>query len=284
MATETAEVPETGSSLKVLLVADEQFRGPEFLDEIRNHIEGRSAQVEVFVITPALASSGLEHELASFDEPIKEAQGRLESIITELKDVGIDAVGQVGDGDPIVAIGDGLREFPADEIVVVGHDSGDRAYAEKDLWKRLHNEFHQPIVALMVGHVDGGGEAPAVERIERDPAHERTPEEIADEERNFPHLRPRDITGMLIGFFGTIALGLIAVAAGSSDDGKLSGAAAAILLLAIGAFLVNVAHVVGLLFFQSVRYEGIWEKFMARLSIIFTAVALVASLLLWASM
>ena len=275
---------ETASTLKVLLVADEMFKGPEFLDELQQHINGRSAEVEVFVIAPALASSGLEHELASFDEPIKEAGSRLKSILSELRNVGIEAVGEVGDGDPIVAIGDGLREFPADEIFVVGHaKGGERAYAEKDLWSRLHDEFHQPVVALLVGRPDGEGNAPAVESIERDVAHERTPEEEVDETRNFPKLRTRDIAGMLVGFFGTIALGLIALAAGDEQSGSITGAAAAIILLAVGAFLINVAHIVGLLFFQSVRYAGIWEKFMARLSIIYTAVALIAALVLWST-
>ena len=84
---------ETVSTLKVLLVADEKFKGPDFLGELQRHINGRSAEVEVFVIAPALASSGLEHELASFDEPIKEAGSRLKAILSELRNVGIEAVG-----------------------------------------------------------------------------------------------------------------------------------------------------------------------------------------------
>ena len=80
----------------------------------------------------------------------------------------------------------------------------------------------------------------------------------------------RDIIGILVGFFGTVALGLISVAAGTMIAGEDLGPAAAILLLAIGSFLLNAAHIVGLLFFQSVRYTGFWEKFMARISMTYT--------------
>ena len=52
-------------------------------------------------------------------------------------------------------------------------------------------------------------------------------------------------------------------------------------MIAMAAFLINVAHIVGLLFFESVRYTGIWEKFMARASILITTVGLAVSLILW---
>lgn len=268
-------------SLKVLLVADEAFRGSEFMDELREHIEGRSAEVSVFVVAPALAGSGLEHELASFDEPIKVANERLKTVLAELKDVGIDAVGEVGDGDPVVAIGDGLREFEADEIIVVAHGEDDRAYAEKDLWKRIEHEFHQPVVELVVGAPDGDGAAPAVVDVKRDGGRAVTEEEEIERTRNVPPLTRRDVFGILVGFLGTIALGLISVAAGLNDGGDIDGTAAIVLLLAIGAFLLNAAHIVGLVFFQSVRYTGIWERFMTRLSIGYTVGALIVSLILW---
>jgi len=273
------------ATLKVLLVADEEFRGPDFMDEIRQHIEGRSAEVSVFVIAPALASSGLEHELAAFDEPIREATVRLENILTELRGVGIEAVGEVGDGDVIVAIGDGLREFDPDEIMLVSHTDKAEAYGEKDLWKNIEHEFHQPVVQLIVGN-PAAGEKPELVETHRDPGREETEQEMIERTRNVPPFTKRDLIGMMVGFFGTIALGLIAVGAGSAGadgNGGISGGAAAVLLLAIGAFLINAAHIVGLLFFQSVRYTGVWEKFMARLAMLYTIPAIVVSLIIWAT-
>ena len=285
MDTEPAQAPEgtpkDSDTLKVLLVADEEFRGSEFMDELRRHITGRSAEVSVFVIAPALASSGLEHELAAFDEPIKDASQRLENVLAELKGVGIEAVGEVGDGDPLVAIGDGLREFDADEIIVIAHDDDHRAYAEKDLWKNIRDEFHPPLVELIVSKPASGEGTPVVVDANRDGGHAVTEQEEIEATRNFPPLTTRDVIGILVGFFGTIALGVISVEAGLGDDGDISGAAAAILLLAIGAFLINIAHIIGLVFFQSVRYTGVWEKFMARTSMLYTVGALIVAVILW---
>jgi hypothetical protein len=282
MRPESTESPT--QTLKVLLVADEEIRGSDFMAELKRHIEGRSAEVEVFVIVPALADSAVDHEMANFDEPIRKAGLRLESVLAELKTVGIEALGQVGDGDPVVAIGDGLREFDADEIIVVAHSEADRKYAERDLWKNIEHEFPQPIVELIVDAPDGSGAAPQVLDTHHDAGRRETEQEEIDRTRNFPPVNRRDLAGILIGFLGTIALGLIAVAAGTKEDGNISGGSAVVLLLAIGAFLVNAAHIVGLLFFQSVRYTGIWEKFMARLAILYTVPALIVSLIIWISL
>lgn len=242
----------------------------------------------MFVLAPSLAGSGLEHEMADFDGPIVEARERLNWIIEELKSVGIEAIGEVGDGDPTVAVGDGLREFPADEIIVIGHAEGrGRNYSEKDLWSRLKRNFAQPITALMVEPPADGGQAGEVREIEHTEARHHLDEDEIITSRNFPPLRRRDIIGILVGVLGTIGLGLITVFSGldappgTVGPRDLDSRTAAILLIAIGAFLLNIASLVGLIFFQSVRYDGIWERLLYRTSVIYTGMGLVAALVLW---
>src|SRR5215204_220644 len=48
--------------------------------------------------------------------------------------------------------------------------------------------------------------------------------------------------------------------------------------LATGALLINMAHVVGILFFESVDYHGPFQRFFARLSMFGTAAAVTVSL------
>lgn len=266
---------------RILVVANERFRATDFLEELRRHMKVPEARVAVFVVAPALAHSGVDHEMANFDVPIAEAQRRLDWIVDELKGVGIDAVGHVGDGDPITAVGDGLREYPADEIIVVSHVDSQRAYAEKDLWDRLKLDFRLPISDIQVPRVTDDEGAPGAIRVDHEPAKDHTREEIIRSTRNFPPLSPRDTAGILIGLLGTFFLGLIAVLANSGNEGSIEGRHAAIILIAIASFLLNAGHIVGLLFFQSVRYTGIWERFMARLSLGFTTIGLIAALLLW---
>lgn len=279
----SANVPAFGNqeeSHRVLLVADELFRGSDLAEELRSHLESTKG-LEIHVISTATAHSAVDQELGDIDGPKAEAGERLDHILKELEDQGFAASGVVGDPDPKVAVGDGLVDFDADEIIVVSHVDSEREHAEKDLWGRIKDDFHPPVTQLKVGHPDSAGSAAAVEAVEHAPAHEKTEDELINETRNFPPLRRLDVAGILVGFIGTVALGMIAVAAGTDDGGELSGSAAIILMIAIGAFLVNVANIIGLLFSESVRYTGIWQKFFARVSIGFTAVGLAVSLLLW---
>ena len=273
------EQPSPDGPLRILLVADERFHGEALIQEIQSHIEGRSIQVEVFIMAPVLAHSALEHELGGIDEPLKEAGERLDWVVAELKRVGIDAVGQVGDEDLMVAIGDGLRQFDADEIVLVAHAKGERTYAEKDIWQKIEQEHTLPVVGLMV-HVesDGVGEVVSEEHLD---ARAESIEDEAREGHEAPPLGRRDVLGVLYAFFGTILLGLLALEAGIDDNGDIVGGAALILLLAFGAFIINVAYIVAILLFRSVTYSGPWVRFFAGASLLITTVGLVASFIAW---
>lgn len=270
-----------GETHRVLLVADEVFRGEDLVKELRAHLGDEPSRFEVFAIAPALAHNPLDQELGDVDQPSREASARLDAIERELDRAGFEVRGEVGDGDPMVAIGDGLNKFAADEIVVVSHPDDDSKYGERNLWKRLESDFHQPVTRLRVGYPDTNGMASGVVAVDHAPAHEVTEDDVMKQTRNFPPLRLLDVAGILVGFIGTVALGMIAVAAGIADDGEVSGGAAIILLIAIGAFLINVANIIGLLFFESLRYTGIWERFFARVSIVFTTVGVAVSLILW---
>lgn len=269
----------------VLLVADEVFSGSDVARELDRHLEGGPEAVEIKVISAAISHNRLDQELGNIDEALPQAEDRLDTIVAELNGAGFIAEGVTGDSDLLVAIGDGLAQYQPDEIVAVVHVEDESEPVERGIWDRLSEDFRQPVTLLRVHH-PRGDELPAVASTEHAPAHEKTHEEVIRETRNFPPLNARDVAGILFGVIGTIALGIIALVAAGQETGSegsdraLSGDAAIIVLIAIGAFLINVAHVVGLVFFQSVRYTGIWEKFMARSSIAVTSLGLVISLIL----
>lgn len=265
---------------RVLLVADEVVRGEDLAAELKSHVKQASDTVLIYVIATVIPHSALDQELGNVDPWLPEAGQRMRTLLSEIHDAGFEAEGRVGDADPLVAIGDGLAEFDADEVVVVTHSDSHAERTEEGVWERLRTDFHQPITQLKVEAEPAEAE-PEVVDVRHVPAHETTPEEEIRENATFPPLNRRDVTGIMVGVLGTIALGVIALAAGTQDDGELSGRAAVILLIAIGAFLFNVAHIVGLLFFQSVRYTGIWERFMARGSMLVTTVGLAVALFLW---
>jgi hypothetical protein len=96
---------------------------------------------------------------------------------------------------------------------------------------------------------------------------------------NLPRFSRRDFAGMVIGVVGTIAAIVLAAAAGSGS-GPESGWKAVAIGIAMATALVNMAHVVGLTLFESVRYRGGWEKFFRTLALVGTPVAVLANLLI----
>src|SRR6478736_4481572 len=75
---------------------DESVGGAELLETIRSHVTGRTARV--LVVCPAL-NSPLRHWASDEDDARRAAQERLERSLESMRAAGIDADGQIGDGD-----------------------------------------------------------------------------------------------------------------------------------------------------------------------------------------
>jgi hypothetical protein len=94
--------------------------------------------------------------------------------------------------------------------------------------------------------------------------------------RNLPPFTRLDLAGIAVAVIGTAAL--ILLAAGTADSDTQGLVPAARMLLAIGATLINLAHVVGIIFFESVNYHGPFQKLFAKMSLYGTPLALLVSL------
>jgi hypothetical protein len=71
----------------------------------------------VLVVAPAL-NSRLRHWLSDEDATRRRAGERATAFVDWLEETGVQAKGQVGDADPLLAIADALATFPADEIMI----------------------------------------------------------------------------------------------------------------------------------------------------------------------
>jgi hypothetical protein len=236
-----------------------------------------------FVVAPALAHSMLKHQMGDIDEAIPEAQERLDRSLEALRAEGVKAEGEVGDSDPVQAISDELAKRGADRIVLVTHARDDEsAYAEKELLERVSSSVDPPATELRVA-AGGGGGGQRVEESRRAPAGADRGFE-GERSSKLPGLRTRDGLGLLVGILGTVAL--IFLAGDCASDQGSQGLAddfdscALRMLLAGGAFLVNLGHLGALLMMQSVDYHGPFERFFARVSLFGTPIAVLISLLL----
>jgi hypothetical protein len=110
-------------------------------------------------------------------------------------------------------------------------------------------------------------------------AHQPTHEHEWRASPNLPPLTRTDIAGMGVAALGTAVLILIAAVSVTHDHtNPYSAVTIARVLIATGALLVNMAHIVGILFFESVDYHGPFQRFFARLSLIGTTAAVIVSL------
>jgi hypothetical protein len=82
----------------------------------------------------------------------------------------------------------------------------------------------------------------------------------------------------VIGIVGTIVA--IVLAAAGAAGGQVTGWHAVAIGIAIAIALVNMAHVVGLTLFESVRYQGGFAKFFRTLSLVGTPLAIFVNLLI----
>ena len=74
----------------------------------------------VLVVAPAL-NSRLRRWVSDEDRARRRAAERLRAYLDQLEQRGVHAEGRVGDADPLLAIGDALVTFPADEILIAGN-------------------------------------------------------------------------------------------------------------------------------------------------------------------
>ncbi|HEY7198212.1 MAG TPA: hypothetical protein VH306_13590 [Gaiellaceae bacterium] len=135
------------STHRVLVVANETVAGRALRSEVIHRTGGRGS--EVLVVTPAL-NSALRHWTSDEDEAREQASSRLEESLAALREDGVEARGTVGDADPLQAIEDALRTFPADELIVSTHPPGRSNWLEKDLIAHARERWRFPITHVVV--------------------------------------------------------------------------------------------------------------------------------------
>jgi hypothetical protein len=132
---------------RILVVANETVGGRTLREEIERRSEGY--RTEVLVVSPAL-NSPLRHWVSDEDQARAAAQERLSRSLARLGEEGVDARGEVGDGEPLQAIEDALRSFGADEIIISTHPEGRSQWLERGVVTGARTRFDVPITHVVV--------------------------------------------------------------------------------------------------------------------------------------
>jgi GABA permease len=149
-----------GGVRRYLIVANQTLGGPQLPDAVQECLERGPAQF--YLVVPATPVS---HGLVWTEgEAHLLARRRLTRALRCLSDLGVDAGGEVGDADPILAITDVLLQRDIDEILLFTLPPGLSRWLHQDLPQRVGRRFGLPL-----RHVP----APA-ERIAAEPDREAT--------------------------------------------------------------------------------------------------------------
>ena len=149
---------------RYLVVANQTLGGPELVARLDECVTAGPCRFHFVVPATAVADlesidrplmlSGVDGGagiLPDMDEVARAiARRRLEKELARLREVGVDADGEVGDPRPLHAIKDALREREVDEIIVSTLHRGSR-WLVMDLPHRVRRSYELPVTHV-AGH------------------------------------------------------------------------------------------------------------------------------------
>jgi GABA permease len=129
------------------LVVSNQTVGGDALHEL---IARRSAlqPTQVVVVAPTL-NARVGHWVSDEDDA-RAAGAHLNRALSRLEEAGVRADGWLGDADPLQAIDDALRVFPADALIIATLPEPQSAWLAHGLVQRARAAFDVPITHLVV--------------------------------------------------------------------------------------------------------------------------------------
>jgi hypothetical protein len=134
-----------GGPRRVLVVANEGLEQPALCATVCDP-QGESTR-EAMIVAPVAAPSRLHALADDVDTELNLAHERLDTAIATLRRAGINATGRAAIGAPIRSLLDGLREFPATEVVMLLGSEPGWGDAEK-LAGRVRTELGVHVTAV----------------------------------------------------------------------------------------------------------------------------------------
>jgi hypothetical protein len=129
--------------VNVLVLAPEPVSAKQLRDALGGPAGPEDA--EVMVVAPALQDSPLKFWLSDADDAIAEAERVRSETLRNLGDAGIPASADTGESDPMSAIEDALRTFPAERVVLFTHPQDDQRYREDIDPDEVQRRFGLPV-------------------------------------------------------------------------------------------------------------------------------------------
>jgi hypothetical protein len=139
------------ASETVLVVANETIGGRKLLDVVRE----RAGEDVRFVL--CVPQNRPRAGLVVYDDAVFDAaQARVDLALEVIRDMGIRAIGEVGDPDPYTATVDAVREYRPQEIIISTFPETRSGWLRRDLIERVQDATGLPVTHV-VTDIDAEG-------------------------------------------------------------------------------------------------------------------------------
>lgn len=136
---------------RILVVANETVAGRPLIDAVRKHAEQAHAEGKPFQVTVVCPQNVPKHGYVIDDTSVRAAaENRLKLTIAALREVGIEANGEIMDEDPYGATMDAIAEFGADEVIISTHPETRSGWLRRDLIDRVRDDSGLPTEHVVV--------------------------------------------------------------------------------------------------------------------------------------
>jgi len=138
--------PSAESAQRILVIANQGLANDALAGELA--LRAERGPLEVRLIAPVVAHSAARRISDDLDAEATLARGRVDTVLHRLSAKGINVSGHVDDeAPPLDCLLDGLREFPADEVLMVPGDELDWSDSES-LADRIRAETEVRVTEL----------------------------------------------------------------------------------------------------------------------------------------
>jgi hypothetical protein len=136
----------TAEPLRILVVANETVGGRALIDAVRKQAEKAHEAGRPFRVTVVCPQNQPKHGYVVYDESVRTAaENRLATTLAQLREVGIEAEGEIMDPDPFNATMDAFGQYGADEIIISTHPATRSGWLRRDLIDRVTDAAGVPV-------------------------------------------------------------------------------------------------------------------------------------------
>jgi hypothetical protein len=130
---------------RYLMVANQTLGGEHLAEKVKELLAEGPCRFHVLV--PATVPA--DHAVYTEGQAEAIARRRLDNALARFRDLGADADGEVGDANPLEAVGDVLRDEEFDEIILSTLPAGASRWLKQDLPHRVERSFGLPVTHIV---------------------------------------------------------------------------------------------------------------------------------------